>query len=198
VLCEHTHHFGITSKLQELMCLLAQGYVFGEAQELLQQFLGIDLCAKQIQRVSEHYGGELEAQLNEQVSGRQAVPVLPLKTNADVVYVMLDGSLIFTREVGWKEIKVGRLFQAFSRVQIQAGRKQVLQSLYVCHVGSHRGFLQKLEAYAELYLRKVLCVMGKAGACRSGANTPLHCNDWSAPATYKGGSAVDKARPLKH
>ena len=41
--------FGISSRLQELLCLLAQGYVFEEAEEILLQLLGIDMSAKQIQ-----------------------------------------------------------------------------------------------------------------------------------------------------
>ena len=46
---------------------MAQGYVFEEAQELLKQFLSIELGAKQIQRVSEHYDEEVEQQIQVQV-----------------------------------------------------------------------------------------------------------------------------------
>jgi len=146
--------------LQELVCLLAQGYVFEEAEELLSELLGIEPSAKQIQRVSEHYGGQLEEQIQEQAEGTVAAPVLPLKDKEEVVYVMLDGSMIFTREKGWREIKVARLFKASSRVQIQKERVQVMQSLYVCHLGGHKKFLQKLEAYSELYRRKVFIADG--------------------------------------
>jgi hypothetical protein len=62
VLCKHTQHFGITAKLQEILCLLAQGYVFQEAAEILTELLGIHLSAKQIQRLSENYGQQLETQ----------------------------------------------------------------------------------------------------------------------------------------
>lgn len=159
MLCEHTQHFGISSKLQEIICLLAQGYVFQEAEELLAELLGIELSAKQIQRVSEHYGEQLEEQTLEQAAGKAEVPVLPLKSKEEVVYVMLDGSMVLSRK-GWKEMKVGRLFRASSQVQIQAHRREILHSLYVCHLGGHRKFLQKLEAYSEPYQRKVFVCDG--------------------------------------
>jgi len=126
VLCKHTRHFGITGKLQEILCLLAQGYVFEEAAEILAELLGIHISAKQIQRLSENYGQQLEGQLQEQAQGKQAAAVLPLKTKQEPVYVMLDGSMVFTRKAGWKEIKVARLFKAASQVQIQAHRKQIM------------------------------------------------------------------------
>jgi hypothetical protein len=68
----------------------------------------------------------LEGQLQEQAQGKQAAAVLPLKTKQEPEYVMLDGSMVFTRKAGWKEIKVARLFKAASQVQIQAHRKQIM------------------------------------------------------------------------
>lgn len=56
VLCQHTEAFGITAKLQEVVCLLGQGHVFEEGEEMLEALLGLDISGKQIQRVSEHYG----------------------------------------------------------------------------------------------------------------------------------------------
>ena len=56
VLCHHTSQFGISAKLH----LLAHDHVFEESEGLLHEFWGLDLSAKQIQRLSEHYGQELE------------------------------------------------------------------------------------------------------------------------------------------
>jgi hypothetical protein len=160
VLCEHTKHFGISSKLQEILCLLSQGYVFEEAEEMLGELLGIEISAKQIQRLSEHYGQQLEQQSKQQAAAQAQAPVLPLKDKEEVVYAMLDGSMVLSREKGWTEIKVGRLFRAASRIQVQASRGAVMHSLYVCHLGGHRKFLEKLEAYTEPYRRKVFICDG--------------------------------------
>ncbi len=138
---------------------MAQGYVFEEAGELLRELLGLRMSGKQIQRVSEHYGERLEGQLQQQAAGEMTAPAIPLKNKEESVYVMLDGSMVLTRK-GWKETKVGRLFKASSNVQIQPHRKEIMQSLYVCHIGGHKKFLEKLEAYSEPYPHKVFIADG--------------------------------------
>ena len=39
----------------------------------------------------------------------QVLPQVKQKSKAEPVYVMIDGSMIYTREEGWKEIKLGRI-----------------------------------------------------------------------------------------
>jgi hypothetical protein len=167
--------------LQELVCLLAQGYVFEEAQELLSELLGVELSAKQIQRVSEHYGEQLEEQIEQQAQDKIRAPELPLKDKEEAVYVMLDGFGDFYPGKGLAGNQ-GRpaLFKASSRVQVQRERAQVMHSLYVCHLGSHKKFLQKLEAYSELYLRKVFIADGALWIWTSGSKiaTQVPCKSW--------------------
>ena len=76
VLCRHTEKFGISSKLQEMICLLGQECVFEEGSELFEKFLGIDVSAKQIQRVSEYYGGQLEELEARYQEESESVPVV--------------------------------------------------------------------------------------------------------------------------
>ena len=157
----HTGKFCISSKLQEIICLLAQQSVFEEAQEMFGELLGIDISAKQIQRVSEHYGLELEESEKQFEEENAQVPtVIEATDNQSNVYVTLDGSMIFTREEGWKEIKLGRIYSENSRVEIQQGRTEVIDSLYVCTLGSHKSFLQKFEPYIEPYKQKVFIADG--------------------------------------
>ena len=137
VLCQHTGKFGISAKLQEIICLLAHDHVFEESENLLREFLGLEISAKQIQRISEYYGQELEElesnyQEQEEASDRKQpeVPVVS-QTSEEPVYVMVDGSMIFTREAKWKEIKVGRIYSGSSRVRVQENRTLVTDSLYV-------------------------------------------------------------------
>ena len=140
--------------------MLAQGYVFEQGEEMLLELLGLSLSAKQIQRLSEHYGGRLEEQSTDIAQGKEAAPVLRCKTSGEVVYGMLDGSMVFTRQKGWTEMKVGRLFRAASAVAVQRRRTEVLESLYLCHLGGHKKFLEKLEAYCEPYPHKVFIADG--------------------------------------
>lgn len=146
--------FAISSKLQENICLLAQSQVFDDSEELLSSILGISMSAKQIQRVSECYGAEIE--IKEESLIKKETGLSAPKTE-ELTYVMPDGSMIYTREEGWKEIKVGRIFQQKDIVKIQEDRKQITRSLYVCHLGEHKDFLGKMEHYVERY-RKKICV----------------------------------------
>ena len=160
ILCQNTKSYGISSRLQEILCLLGQGYVFEEGEEILRQILGIEVSAKQIQRISEHYGQGLEERQQQYEEGKKQVPVLKLKKPEEPVYIMFDGSMVFTREEGWKEMKVGRLFSQSSCTTIQKDRNKIMQSLYVCHLGGHKEFLNKWESYTEPYQTKVCIADG--------------------------------------
>lgn len=159
-MCQHTQSYGISSRLQEILCLLGQGYVFEEGEEILQQLLGIEVSAKQIQRVSEHYGEVLEEEQQQYVRDKKEPPVLKLKNPEEPVYIMFDGSMVFTREEGWKEMKVGRIFNQSSCTAIQENRNQIMQSLYVCHLGRHKEFLNKWESYTQPYQNKICIADG--------------------------------------
>lgn len=159
-MAQHTGHFGISPKLQEIICLLGQGYVFEEGEELLAEVLNIAVSAKQIQRVSEHYGQAIEEQQEQFVKEQAPVPALTLNEKNDVVYMMMDGSMVYTREEKWKEMKVGRMFAGADCIAVQENRNQITQSLYVCHLGDHKKFFAKWEAYTQGYRNKVCIADG--------------------------------------
>jgi hypothetical protein len=144
------------------MCLLAQWGVFEEAENLLHEFSGIEISGKQIQRVSEHYGAQLETneeKYQDDEPKPQEVPVVSQKGD-EPVYVMADGSMIFTREEKWKEIKVGRIYAENSRIPVQEKRTQVMESIYVCTLGNKNEFLKKFEPYVEPYKHKIFIADG--------------------------------------
>jgi len=152
-----------------MMCLLAHDHVFDESENLFQVFLGLDVSAKQIQRVSEHHGEQLEEYekiYQDDTEETQAVPsvaqTVPMvsKDNNESVYVMIDGSMIYTREEKWKEMKVGRIYSENSRVLIQKNRTEVTDSLYVCTLGNKNDFFKKFEPYVEPYRKKIFIADG--------------------------------------
>lgn len=51
--------FGISVRLQEMMCKVGQGYVFEEGEQLFMEMMGISVSARQLQRVSEYYGKKI-------------------------------------------------------------------------------------------------------------------------------------------
>lgn len=159
-MAQHTERFGISPKLQEIICLLGQGYVFEEGEDLLAEILNIAISAKQIQRVSEHYGQAIEEQQEQFVKEQAPVPVIDIKKASDPLYMMMDGSMVYTREDEWKEMKVGRMFAGGDCIPLQENRNQITQSLYVCHLGDHKSFFAKWEAYTQGYSNKVCIADG--------------------------------------
>ena len=106
----HTGKFGVSSKLQEVICLLAQDKVFEESEEILEELLGVEMSAKQIQRLSEYYGGQLENAEADYQDYTLKVPMVKHTQNDEPVYITMDGSMVYTREDAWKEMKVGRIY----------------------------------------------------------------------------------------
>jgi hypothetical protein len=138
------------------MALLGQSCVFEEGEELLAQMLNIEMNAKQIQRVSEHYG----QQVTELDAAAEEREVLELKHAQEPVYVMFDGSMVMTRENKWMEMKVGRAFTQSSCVAVQKDRKEILHSDYVCHLGTCKAFLERWEKHIEPYKKKIFIADG--------------------------------------
>jgi len=94
--------------------------------------------------------------------GVKPAPVLDIPPS-DTVYAMVDGSMVFIREQGWKEIKLGRVYGASSCVPVQTGRQQVTDSLYVCHLGNNKDFFNKFDPYIDRYKQKV--IIGDGARC---------------------------------
>ena len=62
---------------------------------------------------------------------------------------MVDGAIYQTREEGWKEAKVGRIFKAEDDIEISYHRNMITNSTYVAHLGNHKEFFPKMEYYMD-------------------------------------------------
>jgi len=56
------------------------------------------------------------------------------------LYVQVDGSMLLTREEGWKEVKLGRVFKSSSIFPESTERQWIKGSEYVAHMGGHTDF----------------------------------------------------------
>jgi len=141
-LCQSPGGFQISPLLQEHMTRLGSKLVFEEANEEIELLIGVDMNAKQIERVCHFYG-----ELIEQIEWREAYSdgirlKLKLKPN-DVTYIMVDGSMLLTREEKWKEIKLGRIFTSSSMTTLSKNRGVITDTVYVSHFGKAGGFWEK-------------------------------------------------------
>ncbi len=128
--------FRQSAYLQELGCYLGQLLPFDEGSEVMEKFKGITLTDKQIERLTHHYGQVLEELPQEEV--------LAVSADEERHYAMMDGSTIFIRGQGWKEIKLGRIFAESACYQAKK-RGCIAQSTYVAHLGDHEAFLAKFD-----------------------------------------------------
>lgn len=134
--------FQMSCYLQEKACLVAQSVVFAEGSMLLDKLAGVSMSAKQIERIAHHYGEQLEdAQQEDQDHIRQP--------DQRLHYGMMDGGMVLTREEGWKELKLGRVFAAQALLPENQQRNFICQSDYVAHLGECEPFLDKLSLLTD-------------------------------------------------
>ena len=98
----------------------------------------------QIQRQVMTYGEKVEAFLEEET------PPLKLRAN-EPVYGMMDGAMIFTREEGWKEVKLGRVFKERDLYSLNEKRNWLRHSEYIAHLGGHKAFEKKFGVVLDKY-----------------------------------------------
>ena len=149
----------ISSFAQETMCHMGQHLVFKEAEEVINGLTGADINAKQIERICHHYGDSLEQQQLYDIEVKGYREVSPTESE-QLHYVSVDGSMYFTREEDWKEVKLGRIYKHEDLVEVSKDRCELQGSDYVAHLGSSKDFLPKMEYHIENIGNKVFLADG--------------------------------------
>ena len=67
------------------------------------------------------------------------------------MYVEADGSMILTREEGWSEVKVGRIFKSSDCLHADGKPGWISHSQYTAHLGSHKEFTKTLDNLIDKY-----------------------------------------------
>jgi hypothetical protein len=86
--------------MQDIMSFTGQSMVYEEAAQLIRRLLGLDVNAMQIQRISLHYAQPMEQLISSNCES--ILPTLSSTKKDDPTYVMMDGSMVFTRADKWK------------------------------------------------------------------------------------------------
>lgn len=76
----------------------------------------------------------------------------PIKKE-DVLYVQADGSMLQTRDEGWKEVKVGRMFSSSACIDPNGDAGWIRHSQYVAHLGNSKDFTAQMDHLIESYGR---------------------------------------------
>lgn len=134
----------MTSYLQEQVSYLGQKETFEEGSETLKRLTGVEVSNMQIQRVSEYYGQCIE-EAAEELLKNVPLPEQAPEDTSKITYGMVDGSMVFTKEEGWKEIKLGRVFNADENVPVTEDRHWIKESKYCAYLGGFEQFLERFE-----------------------------------------------------
>lgn len=118
---------------------------YGKANEILQKFLSAKVSTTQVFRLTDLYGGELAKQHD------FTQRVQPPLQKAETLYVEADGSMILTREKGWKEVKVGQVFRSCDCLHPEGKPGMITHSQYLSQPGGYKSFTDKMEALIEDY-----------------------------------------------
>ena len=137
--------FQISPRMQELMIFAGQSNCYEKSNEVLERFLSISVSAAQVYRVTDLYGEQIGKE--EDFNERSLTPV----RKEDTLYVETDGSMVFTREEGWKEVKAGRIFKASDSIRLDGKPGYISHSQYMAHLGDHKTFSTEMESLIESY-----------------------------------------------
>lgn len=127
---------------------MGQHLVFETASEVIGTISGVELNAKQIERICHKYGQWIEEE-DKQMMEKSGKHTYSKEQSEAVHYASVDGSMYLTREQDWKEIKLGRIFKSSDIVGISKNRNTLVASTYVGHLGSHTDFLPKMEYHLD-------------------------------------------------
>jgi hypothetical protein len=134
--CHTPYGFRMSPYLQETVVFSGQNHVFEDASEQLAKLSGVEVTAKQVERLTHAYGQLLETALEDQDCAGPQQDALH--------YCMVDGGMVLTREDDWKEMKLGRVFGAKAHMAESDKRNFIRASSYTAHLGGHTPFFKKL------------------------------------------------------
>ena len=104
---------------------------YEKCNEVIEEFTGVQVSTAQVYRVTDLYGEQMGKTVNEQPT------LTPLKKD-EVLYAQADGSMLLTREDGWKEVKVGRFFKSSDCIHVDGKKGWISNSQYVAHLGTSK------------------------------------------------------------
>ncbi len=126
------------------MIYFGQLECYDKCPELIEKTIGIKVGHSQINRVTDLYGAELGKNIAQK---RTLSPV----ESEEILYVQADGSMIFTRDDDWKEVKVGRIFKSGDCIDPNGHNSWIRHSQYIAHLGNCKQFTTQMDDIIDDY-----------------------------------------------
>ena len=132
--------------MQDLFVYAGQLDCYARSNEVLEKFIDIQVSTAQVYLVTDCYGQASSEVVNDSRS------LEPVKKD-EVLYVEADGSMVLTREDGWREVKVGRMFTSGSCIDPNGKSSWIRHSQYIAHLGNSHVFTTQMDELIESYGR---------------------------------------------
>jgi Uncharacterised protein family (UPF0236) len=136
--------FQISPRMQELMVYAGQLESYENCNEIIEKFTHVEVSITQVYRLTDLYGKEVGKTVNKERT------LTPLKKD-ETLYTQADGSMLLTREQGWKEVKVGRFFKSSDCIHAGGKAGWISNSQYVAHLGNNKDFTNQMDDLIESY-----------------------------------------------
>ena len=134
--------------LLEKVGYVGQLNVYEKSCEVLDFLIGYKTSAVQVNKVVNYYGNVCSK------DNHLLKPVIKNITKDEKVYLMIDGSMVFTKEEGWKEVKVARIFKETDCKKIEGKPNYIKHSQYLGLLTDSNIFTQQLDVLIENYKLK--------------------------------------------
>lgn len=121
-----------------------QSECYEKCPEVLEKTIGIKIGHTQVHRVADTYGEELAKTID------TTRTLAPLQAK-EVLYVELDGSMLFTRDENWKEVKVGRVFKSSDCIDPNGKQSWIRHSQYLAYLENSKSFTARMENLIDTY-----------------------------------------------
>lgn len=133
---------------------------FELAGEIMREVGQVNISTTSLWRLSRKWGDKLKAlEAQEQVQANQVASDQDSQTRREVqagrMGVGMDGTMIHIRQEGWKELKVGCVFDVLTLPTLDSQTKEwvdlghALHSSYTCHLGGPEVFGEKVWTEAK-------------------------------------------------
>jgi len=140
----------VSPGVERTLALLSAHLPFSKAEQVLAEVSGVGLCARQIETIAESLGAQAE-QRQQQAEQQAATQGLvetpgPQPPPPRTFIIEMDGVQLGLQDGSWQEVKCGVIYELSQRVEIQAGRWELLQRQRCARRGDVGGFRQRLWA----------------------------------------------------
>jgi hypothetical protein len=137
--------------VKEGLVLLGKRLPFEEASVYLSKLMGVEVSHQTIQKYVEGIGKKIavdeKKKVSKTVDSEGYIKNWEWNTakKKGVAYLEMDGSMVHTREDGWKEVRLGMLFRAKNVVRTDKHHRRITKKKYFSGFNQRKDSLQQFK-----------------------------------------------------